>query len=97
MKKKYLLFFGQNYYFKIDTTEISIFNFSRTLIIVSINYDIYKENVYDNIYDNISKHMIFIGFFSFFNFDFSFNWYTAECFDSVRPKFRSDSLIFAST
>jgi len=47
MKKKYLLFFGQNYYFKIDTTEISIFNFGRTLIIVSINYDIYKEKIYD--------------------------------------------------
>jgi len=38
MKKKYLYFFT-----KIDTTEISVFNFDRNLIIVSINYDMYEK------------------------------------------------------
>jgi len=42
MKKKYLYSL-----IKIDTTEISIFDFDRNLIIISINYDIYKKKVYD--------------------------------------------------
>jgi len=46
MKKKYLYFFT-----KIDTTEISVFNFDRNLIIVSINYDMYEKRfmIYKNV------------------------------------------------
>ena len=36
-------FFGQNWHI----IEISIFDFGRNLITVSINYDIYEEKVYD--------------------------------------------------
>ena len=36
-------FFGQNWHI----IEISIFDFGRNLITVSINYDIYEEKAYD--------------------------------------------------
>ena len=62
IKKKYLYALV-----KIDVQRVSVFDFDRNLIIVSINdiYDIYEEKVYD-IYH---LHMAFIGFL-FFNFDF---------------------------
>ena len=47
MEKKYLYSLT-----KIDTTEISVFDFDRNLIIISINYDIYKKKVYGHVYAN---------------------------------------------
>jgi len=52
MKKKYLYSLT-----KIDTTEISIFDFDRNLIIISINYDeiIFikkKYTIYGHVYAN---------------------------------------------
>jgi len=43
--KKYLYSLAQNWH----TTEISVFDFEnfRNLINISINYDIYKEKIYD--------------------------------------------------
>ena len=35
---------------KINTIEISVFDFVRNLIIVSINYDIYEEKIYGYVY-----------------------------------------------
>jgi len=41
-----LTFFGQNWHI----TEISVFDFGRNLISISINYDIYEEEIYVYIY-----------------------------------------------
>jgi len=77
-EEEVLIFFGQNWY----TIEISVFDFSRNLFIVSINYDIYyEEKVYDIL---ASIHKTFIG--CLFNFDFRWNWHVAECFDSISAK-----------
>jgi len=65
---------------KIDTQ--SVFDFGRNLIIVSINFDIYKEKVC-MVYGH--AYIAFIRFL-FCNSGFDFGWHIAEYFGSVSVK-----------
>jgi len=76
IKKKYLYSLA-----KINT-------YNRNLIIVSINYDIYEEKIYD-----IWVCLYIWSLWDYyFNFDFDWNWKPSVLIQ-FRQKFQSDSII----